>query len=109
VSNYISAGKIKGNGGAGVVVYSYDSSLNKTILQVAPPQPTITGVAVNGGNATITCQTAPGHFYAIQSSSSLSPTAWTRVAGTTTNAAGASVTLTFPTSGAQQFYRAVSP
>jgi hypothetical protein len=109
VSNYISAGKITANGGAGTVAYGYDSSLNQTILQVAPPQPSITGVAVSGGNATITCQTTPGHFYAVQSSTNVSPTAWTRVAGTTTNATGASVTLTFPVSGDQRFYRTVSP
>jgi hypothetical protein len=109
VSNYISAGKITANGGAGTVAYGYDSGLNKTIVQVAPPQPSITAVSVSGGNATITCQTTPGHFYAVQSSTNVSPTAWTRVAGTTTNATGASVTLTFPASGDQRFYRTVSP
>jgi hypothetical protein len=109
VSNYVSGGKITANGGAGTVAYGYDSGLNKTIVQVAPPRQSVTAVSVSGGNATITCQTTPGHFYAIQSSTNVSPTAWTRVAGTTTNATGTSVTLTFPASGDQRFYRTVSP
>ena len=109
VSNYVSGGKITANGGAGTVAYGYDSGLNKTIVQVAPPRQSVTAVSVSGGNTTITCQTTPGHFYAVQSSTNVSPTAWTRVAGTTTNATGASVTFTFPASGDQRFYRTVSP
>ena len=64
VSNYVSSGKITANGGAGVVAYGFDSSANKTTVQVAPPQQSITGVAVSGGNATITYQTTAGHIYA---------------------------------------------
>jgi hypothetical protein len=109
VSNYISSGKITANGGAGTVAYGYDSGADKTTLQVAPPRQSVTGVAVSGGNTTLTWQTTAGHTYHIESTPSLSPTAWTRVAGTTTNATGASVTFTFPASGDQQFYRTVSP
>jgi len=109
VGNYIAAGKITANGGAGTVVYGYDSSVNKTIVQVAPPRQSVTSVVVSGGNTTLACQTTAGHFYHIESSPSLSPAVWTRVTGSLTNATGASVTFTFPTSGDQTFYRTVSP
>ena len=109
VANYITAGKIKANGGAGTVVYSYDSGANKTALQVAPPQQSITGVSVSGGNTTLTYQTTPGHIYHIESSPTASPTTWTRVTGSTTNATGTAVSFTFPSSGEQTFYRTASP
>jgi hypothetical protein len=109
VSNYISAGKITANGGAGTVAYSFDSGANKTTLQVAPPRQSVTGVTASGGNTTLTYQTTPGHIYHIEGTPSLSPASWTRVAGSTTNATGASVTFSFPTSGDQTFYRTVSP
>jgi hypothetical protein len=109
ISNYVSSGKITANGGTGTVAYGFDSGANKTIVQVAPPRQSITGVSVSGGNLTLTCETTPGHFYHIETSTNVSPPAWTRVAGTTTNATGASVTLTFPASGEQRFYRTVSP
>jgi len=109
VSNYVSGGKITANGGAGTVAYGYDSGLNKTIVQVAPPRQSVTAVSVSGGNTTLTYQTTAGHIYHIESTTNLSPTAWARVAGTTTNATGASVTFTFPASGDQRFYRTVSP
>jgi hypothetical protein len=108
VSNYVSNGKITANGGS-KVAYGYDSVANKTTIQVAPSQQSVTGVAASGGNTTLTCQTMAGHIYHIESTPSLSPAVWTRVAGTTTNATGASVTFSVPVSGGQMFYRTVSP
>lgn len=108
VGNYISAGKITANGGPNVA-YSYDSGANKTTLQVAPPQQSVTSVTASGGNMTIIYQTTAGHIYHIESTGSLSPASWTRVAGSTTTATGTSTTFTFPKSGAQTFYRTVSP
>jgi hypothetical protein len=108
VANYIRDGKITANGGPNVA-YGFDPVANKTTLQVAPPQQSVTSVTVSGGNTTVTYQTTAGHIYHIESSPSLSPTAWTRVAGSTTTATGASVTFTFPVSGGALFYRTVSP
>jgi hypothetical protein len=109
MDDYVSAGQITANGGAGTVACGFDSDANKTILQVAPSRQSITGAAVSSGNVTLTCQTTAGHFYHLESSPRLSPATWTRVTGSTTNAAGASVTFTFPTSGDQRFYRTASP
>lgn len=109
ISNYVRRGNITANGGAGTVAYGYDYGVNKTIVQVAPARQSLTGVAVSGANVTLTYQATPGLFYHIESSPSLSPALWTRVAGSLTNPTGASVTFTFPTSGEQAFYRTVSP
>jgi hypothetical protein len=109
ISNYVANGKITANGGAGTVAYGFDSGANITTIQVAPSRQSVTGVTASGGNTTLTCQTTAGHIYHIESTPSLSPTAWTRVTGTTTNATGASVTFTLPAGSGQTFYRAVSP
>jgi hypothetical protein len=108
ITSFISSGKITANGGPNVA-YSFDPGANKTTLQVAPPQQSVTSVNVSGGNTTLTYGTTPGHIYHIESTPVLSPTSWTRVTGSTTNATGASVTFSFPTSGDQMFYRTVSP
>lgn len=108
VINYISAGKITANGGPNVA-YGYDSTVNKTILQVAPPRQSVTAVSVAGSDVTIRYQTTPGHIYHLESTPALSPATWTRVPGSTTNAAGTSVTFTFPADSGPTFYRTVSP
>jgi hypothetical protein len=109
VSNYISSGQITADAGAGTVAYGYDSGANNTIVQVAPPRQPVAGVSASNGSVTISYQTTPGHFYHLESTAGLSPATWTRVAGSTTNAVGASVTFTFPTGSVQTFYRTVSP
>jgi hypothetical protein len=109
VSNFVSSGKITASGGAGTVAYGFDPGATNTIIQVAPPRQSVTGVTASSGNTTLTCQTTAGHMYHIESTPSLSPTAWTRVAGTTTNATGASVTFSLPAGSSQVFYRTVSP
>lgn len=109
VGNYIAAGKITANGGAGTLVYGFDPGWNKTIIQVAPPRKLITGVSVSGGNVTLTYETTPGHIYHLESTPTLAPVAWTRVAGSTTNASGTSMTFSFPLGAGAAFYRTVSP
>jgi hypothetical protein len=111
VSNYVSTGQITANGGPNVF-YFYDSGANKTTISAVllpAPQQSITAVSVSGGNVSITYQTTHQHTYYIESTPSLSPTAWTPVAGSTNAATGAPVTFTFPASGDQMFYRTVSP
>jgi hypothetical protein len=114
MSYYTNVGRITACGGLGTVGIDYNNTNEgKTTLYatapVAPPRQSITGAAVSGGNTTPTYQTTTGHFYHIESTPSLSPALWTPVAGSITNATGASVTFTFPRSGGQTFYRTVSP
>jgi len=111
VANYITAGKITANGGPNVF-YSYDAGANKTTLSAValpPPQQSITYVSVSGGNVSITYGTTPQQTYHIEGTSGLSPSSWTPIVGSTNAATGTSVTFSFPTSGAQMFYRTVSP
>jgi hypothetical protein len=108
ISNYVYTGKITANGGPNVAC-GFDSVANKTTLQVAPPRQSVTSVTASGANTIITCETTAGHIYHLESTPTLSPTAWTRVAGTTTNAPGAAVSFTVPTGSGQLFYRTVSP
>jgi hypothetical protein len=109
ISNYVATGKIIANGGTGKVAYGFDSGANKTIVQVAPARQSVTSATVSGGNTTLRYQTTAGHFYHVESTASLSPAVWTPVAGSSTNATGASVTFTFPAGSAPLFYRTVSP
>jgi hypothetical protein len=109
VGNYIAAGKITANGGAGTLGYGFDPGWNKTIIQIAPPRQSITGVSVSDGNVTLTYDTTPGHIYHLETSPALAPAAWTRVAGSTTNAPGTSLMFTLPVGAGSGFYRTVSP
>jgi hypothetical protein len=111
VGNYVSSGKITANGGPNVF-YFYDAGANKTTISAVllpAPQQSITDVSVSDGNVSITYQTTPQHTYYIESTPSLSPAAWTPVAGSTNAATGVPVTFTFPASGDEMFYRTVSP
>jgi hypothetical protein len=111
VSNYVSSGQITANGGPNVF-YFYDAGANKTTISAVllpAPQQSITAVSVSGGNVSITYQTTYQHTYHIESTSKLSPTAWTPVAGSTNAATGAPVTFTFPAGSGPMFYRTVSP
>lgn len=110
ISNYVFTGKITANGGPNVF-YSYDPSANKTTVSAVllpAPRQSITSVSVSGGNVSITYQTTHQHTYYIEGTASLSPAAWTPVAGSTNAATGAPVTFTFPASPGQKFYRTVA-
>jgi hypothetical protein len=114
MGNYTNAGRITACGGLGTVGIDYNNTnVGKTtiyaIAPVAPPRQSITGATASGGKVTLTYQTTAELLYHIESTPSLSPALWTTVAGTITNATGASVTFTLPTSGDQTFYRTVSP
>jgi hypothetical protein len=76
-----------------------------------PASKPITGIDVTSGTVTITYDTFAGQTYHVESAPSLvPPIVWTTVPGTTTNAAGSSVTTSFPAgTGSQTFYRSVSP
>lgn len=112
VGNYVAAGKITANGGTNVF-FAYDANANKTTISaqaLPPPSQSITAVSVTGGNVLITFETTAQHTYHIEATPTLTPPAWTTVAGSTTNGTGAPVTVTIPAgSGSSMFYRTVSP
>jgi hypothetical protein len=113
VGSYVTSGHITASGTANVL-YSYDSGSNKTTVTsgvpLPPPQQSVTGVSLSGGNVSLTYQTTAGYTYYIEGTPSLSPAEWTPVPGSTnTMATGAPVTFTFPVGGGQMFYRTVSP
>jgi hypothetical protein len=103
--------------GSGIGAYSGNSSMaavtmNGPITETAAFQPTILGVSMSGvSNVIITYGTTPGSTYYLQTTTNLAPGIWTTVAGSTTNAAGTSVTFTVPVQSddQQQYFRAVSP
>jgi hypothetical protein len=113
VSNYVSGGKITANGGS-TVYYKFDAGANKTIISavpLAPPQQSITGVAVSGTDLTLTYETTAGNTYHIEGTPSLAPATWTTVPGSTTNATGAPISFVIPIVPGTNtmFYRTVSP
>jgi hypothetical protein len=77
-----------------------------------PPAQTILNISSSGDtNVTLTYATTPHSTYHVESTANLSPTAWVTVPGSTTNAAGTSVTFSSPitpTTG-PKFFRTVSP
>ena len=74
--------------------------------------PEILGITIGGdGSLTISYATVPGYSYHVETTTNLSPAAWTTISGTTTNAIGN--IIIFIDSNAvddpQRFYRVVSP
>jgi len=110
VASYVAGGFIT-SGGSSNVIHYYDGDLGQTVISTVAPPTDITDIDVAGGNVTVTYDTFAGQTYHLESTPSLAaPIVWTTVPGTTTNAAGSSVTQTFPESGsADTFYRSVSP
>jgi hypothetical protein len=110
VGSFVADGKITLNGGPNVIYY-YDSVANKTVISTVPASKPITDIDVASGTVTITYDTFAGQTYHVESAPSLvPPIVWTTVPGTTTNAAGSSVTTSFPAGAAPEtFYRSVSP
>jgi len=79
---------------------------------VSAPQQQILSILINtDGSVTLTYATTPGYPYYVEMSASLSPASWTALAGSVTNATGASATFTDtnPVSVGQRYYRTVSP
>ena len=82
------------------------------VSATAPPAQKITGATGGGQNAfTLTFATTPGFAYHLEVTTNLAPPNWIAVSGSSTNAAGSTVTLTDTnrTGGSQRFYRTVSP
>jgi Pectate lyase superfamily protein/Divergent InlB B-repeat domain/Abnormal spindle-like microcephaly-assoc'd, ASPM-SPD-2-Hydin len=72
----------------------------------------ILAVSVNGdASVTLTYAVTPGFPYRIETATNLSPSAWTTVTGSATNAAANTVTFTDlnPPGGGQRYYRTSSP
>ncbi len=75
-----------------------------------PPSQLIPKVDLLNGMVFLTYATTPGFPYHVESSSNLAGNAWEILPGSITNAADATVTISFPQSHSQQqFYRTVSP
>ena len=97
-----------------IVPYAVSSALSAffNVGPASPPSQAITGVSANSATGvTLTFATTPGFTYHVEMTTNLAPVAWSIVAGSTTNASGNSATFTdtSPKTGAQQFYRTVSP
>ena len=76
------------------------------------PRQSILGILVNGdGSVTITYATTPGFPYHVETTTNLVSASWTALAGSATNANGATVIFTDPNSigSGQRYYRTVSP
>lgn len=90
-------------------------TLNGPVMENAaflPPAHSITGLSVNVSNRVLlTYDTQPGFAYHVETTTNLVPPAWAALPYSTTNAAGNSATFTDtnPSTGAQRFYRTVSP
>ncbi len=103
--------------GSGAGAYSGNSStasvtMNGPITETTSFQLTSLSVSMSGvSNVNITFSTTPGSTYYLVTTTNLVQAVWTPVAGSTTNAAGTSVTFTVPvqSNGQPQFFRAVSP
>lgn len=90
-------------------------TMNSPVVEDAaflPPTHSITGLSVNVSNGVlVTYDTQSGFFYHVETTTNLVPPAWAVLSDSTTNAAGKSATFTDtnPYTGAQRFYRTVSP
>jgi hypothetical protein len=76
------------------------------------PQQDILGIIINGdGSVTLTYATTPGFPYHIETTTNLSSASWTTLAGSATNANGATMIFTDlnPVNSSQRYYRTVSP
>lgn len=103
--------------GSGAGAYSGSSStasvtMTGPITETASFQPVILGVNMSGAtNVMITYGTTPGSTYYLVTTTNLAAPNWTMVPGSTTNAAGATVSFTVPVQpdGQQFYFRAVCP
>jgi len=78
----------------------------------SPPRQNILGILINGGaSVTLTYATTLLFPYHVETTTNLLPASWTTLAGSATNANGATMIFTDPNpvSGGQRYYRTVSP
>jgi hypothetical protein len=78
----------------------------------SPPRQNILGILINGGaSVTLTYATTLLFPYHVETTTNLLPASWTTLAGSATNANGATMIFTDPNpvSGSQRYYRTVSP
>jgi hypothetical protein len=93
------------------IVQYRDDSTHFT-FDFAPPAQSILSITISGRtNVILTYAATPGATYHIESAPSLSPTFWTTVPGSMTNASRSIVTFTIPVvaDGKPLFYRTASP
>jgi hypothetical protein len=92
------------------VVEFHNDSPNFTFRFLPPAQPILNISFPGGTNVSLSYATTPGYTYHVESASNLSPASWVPFPGSTTNAVGALVNFTTPTTGnGQRFFRTVSP
>jgi hypothetical protein len=110
VENYLASKWFIPNDGLSI------SNAVSATFTVAPsgsaPQQKILNIVINSdGLVTITYATTPGFSYHVEATTNLVPATWTTLAGSVTNALGATVSFTdpIPLSGDQRYYRTVSP
>ena len=78
----------------------------------SPPRQNILGILINGGTSvTLTYATTLLFPYHVETTTNLLPASWTTLAGSATNANGATMIFTDPNpvGGGQRYYRTVSP
>jgi hypothetical protein len=78
----------------------------------SPTRQNILGVLISGNaSVTLTYATTPGFPYHVETTTNLLPASWTTLAGSATNANGATLIFTDPNplGGGQRYYRTVSP
>jgi hypothetical protein len=110
VENYLTAKWFAS--GTGFSISNAVSEPFSVFPAVNAPQQQILNILINAdGSVTLTYATTPGYPYYVEMSASLSPASWTALAGSVTNATGASATFTDtnPVSVGQRYYRTVSP
>ncbi len=106
-SNWSGSGAGSYSGNINVASVTMDGPITETASFLS----SILGVSLSGtSNVVITCATTPGSTYYLETTTNIAPAIWTTVAGSTTNAAGTSVTFTVPVqSDKQRYFRTVSP
>jgi hypothetical protein len=105
----IGSGSYSGKGNPAMITLIGPVIENAVFL---PPTHSITGLSVNVSNGVVmTFDTQPGFSYHVEATTNLVPPAWTALPASTTNVSGNSATFTDtnPYTGAQRYYRSVSP
>ncbi|HEV2319802.1 MAG TPA: hypothetical protein VGV18_08640, partial [Verrucomicrobiae bacterium] len=107
-SNWLGSGAGSYSGNSNEATVTMDGPITETASFI----PIIVSVNLDGAsNLAITYATAPGATSYLQTTTNLAPANWTMVVGSTTNAAGSSVTCMVPvqSNDQQRFFRIVFP